>query len=93
MFKYDPPPPLKKGYRAAGPESMVLFSKRCTFGLKSVTKSLVRRYQAKFAKIVPDHLKVCHIFIKSKKKTYVIFFIHIIQLSLFTSEYSPIAGK
>ena len=29
-----------------------LFSKRCTFGSKSGTKSLVRRYQSKFAKNV-----------------------------------------
>ena len=28
-----------------------LFSKRCTFWSKSGTKSLVRRYQAKFAKV------------------------------------------
>ena len=40
----------------------ILFSKRCTFGSKSGTKSLVRRYQAKFAKTVPDHLKVAVIF-------------------------------
>ena len=38
-----------------------LFSKRCTFGSKSETKSLLRWYQAKFAKTVPEHLKVCHI--------------------------------
>ena len=36
-----------------------LFSKRCTFGSLK-TKSLVRRYQAKFTKTAPDHLKVCH---------------------------------
>ena len=47
-----------------------LFSKRCTFGSKSDTKSLVRRYQAKFAKTVSQHLKVCHIWlIKFNKKT------------------------
>ena len=40
-----------------------LFSKRCTFGSKSGTKSLVRLYQAKFAKTVPKHLKVCHIWL------------------------------
>ena len=40
-----------------------------TFGSKSGTKSLVRRYQAKFAKTVPDHLQVCHIWlIKCLKK-------------------------
>ena len=35
-----------------------LFSKSCTFGSKSGTKSLVRRYQAIFAKTVPEHLKI-----------------------------------
>ena len=47
-----------------------LFSKRCNFGSKSGTKSLVRRYQAKFAKTVAktEHLKVCQIcLIKFKK--------------------------
>ena len=68
-----------------------LFSKRCTFGSKSGTKSLVRRYPAKFRKTVPEHLKVCHIWlINSKKKLcLVIFFSHIIQITLFSSEYSP----
>ena len=33
----------------------ILFSKRCTFVSKSGTKSLIRRYQAKFAKTVPEH--------------------------------------
>ena len=37
-----------------------LFSKRCTFGPKSGTKSLVRRYKAKFSKTVPEHLKGWH---------------------------------
>ena len=32
-----------------------LFSKRCTFGSESGTKSLVRRYQVKFAKTVPHN--------------------------------------
>ena len=40
-----------------------LFSKRSSFGSKSGTKSLVRRYQAKLAKTVPEHLKVCHIWL------------------------------
>ena len=68
-----------------------LFSKRCIFESKSGTKSLVRRYQDKLVKTVPDHLKVCHIWlIKFKTKLcLVIFFIHIIQLSLFISEYLP----
>ena len=39
----------------------IQFSKWCTFGSKSGTKSLVRRYQAKFA--VPEHLKVRHIWL------------------------------
>ena len=60
-----------------------LFSKRCTFGPKSGTKSLVCRYQPKFAKTVPELLSIC----------LVISFIHIIQLSLLGSEYLPIAGK
>jgi len=56
-------------YIAAGPESLEdLFSKRCNFGSKSDTKSLVRRYQAKFSKTVPEHLKVCHIWLKFKKQ-------------------------
>ena len=42
-----------------------LFSKRCTFGSKSGgTKSLVRRYQARFAKTVPEHLSICHIWLR-----------------------------
>jgi hypothetical protein len=45
-----------------------LFSKRCTLWSKSGTKSLVYRYQAKFAKIVPEHLKVCHIWLIQFKK-------------------------
>ena len=40
-----------------------LFSKRCTFWSKRGTKSLVRRYQAKFAITVPENLKVCHIWL------------------------------
>ena len=40
-----------------------LFSKRCTFGSKSGTKFLVRQYQANFSKTVPEHLKVCHIWL------------------------------
>ena len=45
-----------------------LFS-RCTYVSKRGTKSLVRRYQAKFAKTVLKHLKVCHIWLIKKKKT------------------------
>ena len=53
-------------YNTAGPESLVnYFKKRGTFGSKSGTKSLVRRYQAKFAITVPEHFKVCHIWLKS----------------------------
>ena len=69
-------------------------TKRCTFGSKIGTKSLVRRYQAKFAKTVPEHLKVCHIWlIKSKKIMFSYIFINIIQLILFSIENLPIAGK
>ena len=64
-------------------------SKSCTFGSKSGTKSLVRRYQAKFAKTILEYWKVCHIWLKKFKKKIrlVIFFIHIVQLTLFSSEY------
>ena len=81
-----PPPPLPSPAR---PESLEdYFQKRCTFGSKSGTKSLVP--QAKFAKTVPEHLKVCHIWLIKLNINIclVIFFIHIIQLSLFSSEYS-----
>ena len=68
-----------------------LFSKRCTFGSKGGTKSLVRWYQTKFAKTAPERLKVCHTYLayKMPKKNLclVIFFIHIIQLSIFSNEY------
>ena len=43
-----------------------LFSKSCTFGSKSGTKSLVRRYQAKFAKTVIDVPKVQCLFLTQK---------------------------
>ena len=68
-----------------------LFSKRCTFGSKSGTKSLVRRYQAKFTQTVSEYLEVCHIWLIKFLKILcrVIFFIHVIQLSLFRSEYLP----
>ena len=54
---------------------------------------MVHRYQAKFAKIVPEHLKVYHIWlIKFKQKKYVyclvIVFVNIFN-SLFRSEYLP----
>ena len=72
-----------------------LFLKGCSFGSKSGTKSLIRRNQAKVAKTAPEYLKVCHIWlIKFKKQLmFSYIFIHIIQLSLFSSEYLPIAGK
>ena len=40
-----------------------LFSKSCSFGSKkpALNFALVRRYQDKYAKPVPEHLKVCHI--------------------------------
>ena len=73
----------------------ILFSKRCTFGSKSSTKSLVRRHQAKFSKTVPEHLKIRHIWLINSENNLclVIFFIRIIQLSLFSNAYLPIAGK
>ena len=43
---------------AAGSESLEnYFQKRCTFGSKSGTKSLVLWYMAKFSKNVPEHFK------------------------------------
>ena len=60
------------GY-TAGPESLEDFSKRCIFGSKSGTKSLVRRYQAKFANSVPEHLKVRLIKFEEKLKLYLLF--------------------
>ena len=57
---------------AAGPEYLEDYSKSWTFGLKIGTKSLVHRYQIKFPKTVPKHLKVCHLWlIKDFLKTYV----------------------
>ena len=47
--------------KAAGPKSLVNYFKKVHFWVKSGTKSFVRQYQAKFAKTVPEHLKVCHI--------------------------------
>ena len=63
--------------------------------VKKRTKSLVRRYQAKFANTFPEHLKDCHIWLIKffEKSCLVIYYIHIIQLSVFSSEYLPIAGK
>ena len=64
---------------------------------KSGTIPLVRRYQAKFAKTVPEHLKFCHIWLiefeEKNNLCLVIFFIHIIELSLFSREYLLKAGK
>ena len=37
--------------------------KKVHFMVRNVTKSSVSRYQAKFAKTVPEHLKVCHIWL------------------------------
>ena len=78
----------------AGPESLVdYFQKGALLGQK--VTSLLRRYQA-FVKTVPEHLKVCHIWlIKFKKKIMCsyIFFSHIIKLSLFSNEYFFIACK
>ena len=49
----------KKKTKTAGPESLEdYFQKGALVG----PKSLVHRYQAKFAKTVAEHLKVCHIF-------------------------------
>ena len=71
-----------------------LFSKRCTFGSKSGTKSSVRRYQgqAKFSKTVYEHLKVCHIWLTKNPKNNLSFsYICYSHNSIrpFHSEYSP----
>ena len=66
-----------------------LFLKRCTFGSNSGTKSLVRRYQAKFAKTFPEHLKVSHIWLEKKTKKNLCLFIFFIQIAHFSSEYLP----
>ena len=57
---------------------LLVLSKRCTLGSKSVTKSLVRGYQAKFAKTTPEHLQVCHIWPKFFFKNFFlyIFYLH-----------------
>ena len=39
----------------AGPESLEDYFQKDTFGSKSGTKSLIRRYQAKFAQTVSEH--------------------------------------
>ena len=39
----------------------------------------------------PEHLKVCHIWLEIL--CLILFFIHIIQFALFSSEDLPIAGK
>ena len=65
-----------------------LFLKRCTFGSKSGTKSLVRRNQAKNCSRAFEGLSYLAYTIL-KKFCLVIFFSHIIQLSLNSSEYLP----
>ena len=45
--------------------------KKVHFWIKSGIKSLVRRYQAKFSKSVPEHLKVCHIWLVKKMFSYI----------------------
>ena len=61
-------------------------------GSKIGTKSLVRPYQAVFAKTVPEHLKVRHIWLTKFlfKLLLDTFFIHIIQIALLSSEYLPV---
>ena len=55
----------------AGPESLEdYFQKGALLGQKAGL-NLLRQYQTKFAKTVPEHLKVCHMMIKFKKQTYV----------------------
>ena len=49
---------------------------------------MVHGYQAKFSIAVPKHLKVCHVWLIQFS-----LLVHIIQLSLFSSEYLPIAEK
>ena len=56
-----------------------LFLKRCTFGSKSGNKSLVSRYQAKFAKNCSRAFEGLSYFAYKVLKNYVIFFIHIIK--------------
>ena len=85
---------VMRPYIAAGPTSLEDFSKRCTFGSKSGTKSLVRQYQAKFAKTVPENLKVCHIWlIKFLKMFSYIFYSHNSIVSVQYSVKLPIAVK
>ena len=81
---------------AAEPESLEdNFQKGALLGKKlALSLWYVRRCQARFEKKnVPEHLKVSHIWLRKfkKKLCLVIFFIHIIQLSFYSSEYSPIA--
>ena len=55
---------------SAGPTSLEdYFQKGALLGKKA--KSLVRRYQAKFAKTVTEHLEVYHIWLIFFFKTYV----------------------
>ena len=75
---------------AAWPESVEDYFLGCTFGSKSGTKSLVRQYQAKFSKTVPaafEGLPYLANKIQKNKLRLVLFFIHLIQIALFSSEY------
>ena len=59
-------PTLITNRTAAGHNLQNTIFKKLHFWVKSRTKSLVRRYQAKFSKT--QHLKVCHIWLKNLKK-------------------------
>ena len=62
---------------SAGPTSLEDYSNRCIFGSKSGTKSLTKLFPS-----------ICHIWLIrfTQKITAVIYFIHIIQLSLFSAQ-------
>ena len=67
----------------AGPKSLEDYFQKVHFWVKSGNTFLVCRYQAKFAKTVPEHLTVCQIWLIKLKK----FFIHIIQIALVVNIY------
>ena len=74
---------------SAGPES---FQKGALFRKKVALNLWYVDTRQGFARTVPEHLKVCHNWLIKKKKnfSYLVlfsFFMHIIQLSLFSSEY------
>ena len=70
-----------------------------TFKLRQLGQNLredfFTKVQAKFAKTVPEHFEgLSYLVMKFKtQRMFSDIFIHIIQLSLFSNEYLPIAGK